>query len=36
MLTVVLDPNVLVSSLLSQKSWPAKFLDVRPLAKETV
>ena len=28
MLTVVLDTNVLVSSLLSQKSWPAKILDL--------
>jgi putative PIN family toxin of toxin-antitoxin system len=27
-LTVVLDTNVLVSSLLSQKSWPAKILDL--------
>jgi len=26
--TVVLDTNVLVSSLLSQKSWPAKILDL--------
>jgi putative PIN family toxin of toxin-antitoxin system len=28
MLTVVVDTNVLVSSLLSQKSWPAKILDL--------
>jgi len=28
MLTVVLDTNVLVSSLLSQKSWPAKILNL--------
>jgi len=28
MLTVVLDTNVLVSGLLSQKSWPAKILDL--------
>lgn len=28
MLTVVLDTNVLVSSMLSQKSWPAKILDL--------
>ena len=28
MITVVLDTNVLVSSLLSQKSWPAKILDL--------
>jgi putative PIN family toxin of toxin-antitoxin system len=28
MLNVVLDTNVLVSSLLSQKSWPAKILDL--------
>ena len=28
MLTVVLDTNVLVSSLMSQKSWPAKILDL--------
>ncbi len=28
MLTVVLDTNVLVSSLLSEKSWPAKILDL--------
>jgi putative PIN family toxin of toxin-antitoxin system len=28
MLIVVLDTNVLVSSLLSQKSWPAKILDL--------
>jgi uncharacterized protein len=28
MLTVVLDTNVLVSSLLSQKSWPGKILDL--------
>jgi putative PIN family toxin of toxin-antitoxin system len=28
MLTVVLDTNVLVSSLLSQKSWLAKILDL--------
>jgi putative PIN family toxin of toxin-antitoxin system len=28
MLTVVLDTNVLVSSLLSQRSWPAKILDL--------
>ena len=28
MLTVVLDTNVVVSSLLSQKSWPAKILDL--------
>ena len=28
MLTLILDTNVLVSSLLSQKSWPAKILDL--------
>ena len=28
MLTVVLDTNLLVSSLLSQKNWPAKILDL--------